>query len=68
MHLDQWERLVLLEREVQMVGMDLKEAEECQAWQDPLELLADKGCLAELETLVNLVKQEDLDALILKMI
>jgi len=58
----QWELLDLQEREEPMVRGDQGEGEESPAWQDLLELLEDRDCLADpaiLETLENLDDLED---------
>ena len=62
MHLDPWDHLVLLVREVLVVAEDQREGEECLAWRGHLVHLVDKVFLAEqvvLENLARLVDQGD---------
>lgn len=66
-HLDQWDLLDLLVKEVPMVKEAQREAEESLAWLDHLVLLAGRVFPAELETLVSQARLADLDAPILRM-
>lgn len=66
-HLDPWDLLDPLGREEPMVSEALREAGESLAWPDPLELLADRDSLADLEIQESLVNQADLDDPTLRM-
>ena len=66
-HLDPWDLLDPLEREEPMVSEALREAGESLVWPDPLELLADRDSLADLEIQESLVNQADLDDPTLRM-
>lgn len=65
--LDPWDPLVLLEREELTVREAQGEAEECLAWLDHLELLADRVCLAEQVTLESQERLADPGDPILRM-